>query len=78
VETLEAALAIKNDITAAQARISVQHLIDCDVSNVGCLGGWPARAWRFFQRSGFVEPESYPVKQYVGKKNKYCLSIRNR
>lgn len=30
VESLEAALAIKNNKTADQTRISVQHLIDCD------------------------------------------------
>jgi C1A family cysteine protease len=56
VESLEAALAIKNNNTAAQNRISIQHLIDCDQSNSGCLGGWPARAWKFLAKNGMLAP----------------------
>lgn len=77
VETLEAALAIKKNVTAAKNRISVQHLIDCDTTNVGCVGGWPARAWKFFQKIGYVAPEAYPYKQYLGAKRQ-CLAIKDK
>jgi len=77
IETLEAAIAIKKNVTAADTRISVQHLIDCDTTNVGCVGGWPSRAWKYFQKSGFVAPESYPYKKYLGTKRQ-CLAIRDK
>lgn len=77
IETLEAAIAIRKNISADDTRISAQHLIDCDSTNVGCVGGWPARAWKFFQKSGFVAPESYPNKQYLGVKRQ-CLAIRDK
>jgi cathepsin B len=77
VETLESAIAIKKNGTAADTRISVQHLIDCDSTNVGCVGGWPARAWKFFQKTGYVAPEGYPYKQYLGAKRQ-CLAIKDK
>ena len=77
VETLEAALAIRRNMTAADTRISVQHLIDCDNTNVGCVGGWPARAWKFFQKAGYVAPENYPYKQYLAAKRQ-CLAIKEK
>lgn len=77
VETLESAIAISKNISIAEARISVQHLIDCDTTNVGCVGGWPARAWKFFQKSGYVAPEDYPYKQYLGAKRQ-CLAIKDK
>jgi len=77
VETLEAAIAIRRNMTAADTRISVQHLIDCDNTNVGCVGGWPARAWKFFQKAGYVAPENYPYKQYLAAKRQ-CLAIKEK
>lgn len=77
VEALESALAIKTNSTAEFNRISVQHLIDCDTRNQGCLGGWPVRAWKFFYDNGMVAPEDYFYKQYLGIKRS-CLSVRGK
>ena len=59
IETLEAALTIQNNATSGDYKISINHLVDCDGANSGCMGGWPARAWKFFQRIGYVAPRDY-------------------
>ena len=64
VEGLEAALTIKNNATSGRYQISVNHLIDCDTSNSGCMGGWPARAWKYFARIGYLDPQDYYYKTF--------------
>jgi len=39
---------------------SPQHLVDCDTSNSGCNGGWPASAYSFVQKNGILEEKDYP------------------
>lgn len=56
IETLEAALAIKNKASPSQYRMSINQLIDCDKQNSGCMGGWPSRAWKFFGKNGYLAP----------------------
>ena len=73
IETLEAALAIKNNQSASQYSISANHLIDCDGTNSGCLGGWPSRAWKFFAKNGMLKPSDYFYETYEGVKRQ-CAS----
>jgi C1A family cysteine protease len=66
IETLEAAIAIRKNISAADTRISAQHLIDCDKTNDGCLKegkSRPLKAWLFL-KVDFVPQEIYPVKKF--------------
>lgn len=77
IESLEAALAIKNNVSASANKVSLQHLIDCDQSNSGCLGGWPARAWKFFAKNGMLNPADYFYTEFVGAKRQ-CVSWKGK
>ena len=73
IETLEAALAIKNNASAANYRMSINQLVDCDTQNSGCMGGWPSRAWKFFAKNGYIAPSDYFYETFLGVKRQ-CAS----
>jgi Papain family cysteine protease len=65
--TLEGALAIQYNKTANQTAVSVQHLVDCDLTNLGCWGGYSHTAFDFMDHFGFLYQSEYP-QQYLGKR----------
>lgn len=69
VQTLEAALAISRNKTGDEFALSVQHLIDCDQSNSGCLGGWPARAYKYIYNKGYLREKDYAYIKFLGRKS---------
>jgi len=41
--------------------LSVQQIVDCDTSNLGCKGGWPHLAFRYIMKQGGLTTEAtYP------------------
>jgi C1A family cysteine protease len=55
--TIEAHRAIKGE---AKSYLSSQQLLDCDVKDKGCKGGWPGIAYEYIQSTGVVEDIYYP------------------
>lgn len=42
-------------------KASEQHLVSCDPYNLGCQGGWPTDAFRFWQEDGGpIDRDAYP------------------
>lgn len=41
-------------------QLSEQHLVSCDPYNLGCQGGWPTDAYRFWQEEGTIDLADYP------------------
>ena len=46
--------------------LSEQNILDCDETNYGCDGGWPARSFEFVKENGIDFEDSYP---YEGQKD---------
>jgi len=69
-ENIESVWMIAKGITSAQMKpLAPQQIVDCDKSDGGCNGGWPATAYKYVVSAGGLEPESaYPYKA----KNQQC------
>ena len=48
------------DLVGVQFDFSMQYMIDCDLTNNGCSGGWPTRTFQFIQESGIPTLSLYP------------------
>lgn len=44
---------------------SVQYVVECDIGNGGCRGGWPTTAWQYIASYGYVNWNDYG-RQYLG------------
>ena len=53
-----------------QLDFSQQQLVDCDMSNGGCAGGWMTNAINYIRTAGLARESSY---LYNGMKNTACL-----
>ena len=54
--------------TKRMANLSPQNLVDCDVTNAGCQGGFPLMALAFTIDEGGLNTESYyPYQGYTGR-----------
>ncbi|CAO2037701.1 unnamed protein product [Urochloa humidicola] len=63
VEAIESAYAIAKELEEPPV-LSVQELIDCDVFDAGCSGGWPYRAFNWVMRNGGLALDSqYPYNK---------------
>lgn len=49
---------------------SAQQLIDCDVTNNGCEGGWTSKGYAYTSKYGLMPKADYP---YTGQKGAACL-----
>ena len=49
---------------------SAQQLIDCDVTNNGCEGGWTSKGYAYSSKYGMMPKADYP---YTGVKSAACL-----
>ncbi|XP_001630185.2 cathepsin B-like cysteine proteinase 4 isoform X1 [Nematostella vectensis] len=59
------AIASKNQIYVT---LSAQQLVDCDLDNSGCSGGWPINAWNYMVKTGLLTEQCYGpyyAKQYT-------------
>jgi hypothetical protein len=52
-------------------RFSMQQLLDCDVSNDGCDGGWMYKAYNYTSVYGIMNFDDYPYK--VSSDHSKCL-----
>lgn len=43
----------------------MQYLVECDIGNGGCRGGWPTTAWHYIAAKGYVNWNDYG-RQYLG------------
>jgi len=57
--TVETAHAIKYGVQELK-NLSTQQLLDCDLSDDGCSGGEPEKAFRYIHEHGLTTWESYP------------------
>jgi Papain family cysteine protease len=55
---------------------SVQHLIDCDNTNKGCVDGWSTRTFKYVGNKGYVHWNKYPF-QYLEAK-RMCRGMYER
>ena len=62
VGTLEALAAISGN----KAELSVQQLIDCDLANNGCAGGWSYKGYAYTSKYGLMSKAEYGTG-YSGK-----------
>jgi cathepsin H len=44
--SLESAISIASNKSVVELQ-SVQYLVECDIGNGGCRGGWPTTAWHY-------------------------------
>lgn len=65
VGTLEALAAIKGGQSVAP--LSVQQLIDCDLTNNGCQGGWSYKGYAYTSKYGLMPASEYSSTAYSGK-----------
>jgi C1A family cysteine protease len=63
--SIESANAILNNIPASKTAASVQYIMDCDITNSGCRGGWATRTFTNVANNGYVMPSAYAY-QYQG------------
>jgi hypothetical protein len=54
-----------------QVNLSEQYLVDCDIKDNGCKGGWPSRTFDWLRSNGVVEQTDSP---YRAEKNICKLS----
>jgi len=69
IQNIESQWAIKKGNLTS---LSAQQLIDCDIKNCGCLGGWPHVAMKFLADNGGLSTEAdYP---YCAPPAGHCFS----
>lgn len=51
------------ELIGSQFEFSMQQLIDCDLVNNGCFGGWPTRTFPFVAENGIASYSTYPYKE---------------
>lgn len=63
-ENIESAWMLANKIQVPQMKpLAPQQIVDCDTTDGGCNGGFPASAYQYVQNAGGLEPEAdYPYK----------------
>ncbi|KAL4502019.1 hypothetical protein ABPG73_020156 [Tetrahymena malaccensis] len=67
VSTIENLYSIKYN---QNVTLSEQQLLDCDMNDGGCNGGWFTNAYKYVQENGLALQSRYP---YIGIRNK-CLA----
>lgn len=72
VAAVESMLAVKNNTLV---ELSEQELVDCDLQDDGCDGGYRPYAFEFVKKNGLVLQKDYP---YVAKRNERCLLNQGR
>jgi len=55
------------DLVGSQFEFSMQQLIDCDLVNNGCYGGWPTRTFSYVKDNGIASYNTYPFLESEGK-----------
>jgi len=67
-ENIESVWMIKQNIKVADFKpLAPQQIVDCDTSDEGCNGGFPATAYQYIESAGGLETEAaYPYKGVDG------------
>jgi len=67
-ENIESVWMIKQNIKVADFKpLAPQQIVDCDTSDEGCNGGFPATAYQYIESAGGLETEAaYPYKAVDG------------
>jgi len=60
--------------------LSPQQLIDCDIKEKGCKGGWPSIAYNYIFTNGILTDEDYPYRASTGSCNSSVVqtSVKSR
>jgi len=63
-ENIESVWMLKKNLKVSNfAPLAPQQIVDCDTSDQGCNGGFPATAYAYIEDAGGLEPESdYPYR----------------
>lgn len=59
VASIEGALKINQ---GKEVNLSEQYLVDCDISDSGCNGGWPTKTFEWLKQNGVIEQSQSPYK----------------
>ena len=55
---------------------SMQQLLDCDMSDAGCDGGWMYKAYKYTAEKGIMHYDDYPYKSAADHQK--CLYNQTR